>query len=344
MATQARTQTQTQTQTQTLTLPKLVSRSRFTIKHNNDPDDDGESPGSNSGSSPADDEDVGLLPCNEVVNVYAVFKILYRLRGNYHGANGQKYHMVKVAKQNPREAMKTLLDPVEYELHEKFFFNEDDDVLIPYVTSYPKPMKDDDWLFVRCKNNSLHIIPPSALVNNIAKQRYDHSRAPTKLTSKQLHTKQQQLSRLQSGKQLTTKKPMVKTKQELDKLYNFEREVNDSNRKIAILNDCHGIRTNECKEAFESSCNDQVKDPKVLKAVYDYGARALHKGDRTWEEICFETDSPVNTGANRSRVAATHRARTAMGAVAVASAASMSLEASPMSLGGKAKSKAKPKK
>lgn len=250
----SRTVTQTQTQTRA---PRTVTFN-YTLQHG-DPGDDGDDGSSpSSGNSGSANE---LFPCDKIVNVYASIPILYKMKGSYIAPNGRKYHVI-TPKTNVYSAIQETLDPEEFRIYEPLMFLEQTKLLIPYRKDKKVPLKGQEWLFVRCQNNSLHIVSPSDLVNNIiVKERYQYRKAP------------------------------IPKKQELNAKnhYVFERETINANRKIKAMLECNNVTTSECKEALQSSCDDELKDPGVLKTVYDLGYRTSKNPGRTWEEVCYDT-------------------------------------------------------
>lgn len=277
----SRTVTQTLTQTRT--------RAPSTLNFQLFPGDPG-SPGDDSDpSSPGDniDNEEILTPiCDKIVNVYASIPILYKMRGSYTGQNGIKYHVV-TSKQNINmyAIIQELLDPEEFRIYEPLLFLEQSKILIPYRKDKKTPTKGQEWLFVRCKNNILQIVHPSDLVNNIATARYKYRKAPEKI------------------------------KQEINEKthYVFEREKNEALQKIKKLDSCDNITSTECNEAFTSSCTNEVKEPYVLKAIYNLGKRVTGKADKTWEEVCNDTNPDVYTLNKPTRKISTRKSSQAGG-------------------------------
>jgi hypothetical protein len=266
----SRTITQTQTQTQTRA-PRTVTFN-YTL-HQGDPGDDGDgddgSPSSGNSGTPNE-----LFPCDKIVNVYASIPILYKMKGSYIAPNGRKYHVI-TPKTNVYSAIQETLDPEEFRIYEPLMFLEQNKLLIPYRKDKKVPLKGQEWLFVRCKNNSLHIVSPSDLVNNVlARERYQYRKAPI---AKKI--------------ELNEKNHFV-----------FERETKNTNRKIKALMECNQLNTSECKDVLQSSCDDETKDPGILKTVYDLGYRTSKNPGRTWEEVCYDTShaKPVKNTSRSS--------------------------------------------
>ena len=263
----------TTTQTQTLTRNPRTVQFNLTL-HNGDPDGDGDGSSSPGSGNHLDES----FPCDKVVNVYASIPILYKMKGSYMGANGKKYHVV-TPKGNIYSMIQDVLDPEEFRIYEPLIFLDKSKVLIPYRADKKIPSKGQEWLFVRCQNNSLHIIAPSDLVNNVAGQRYKYRKAS------------------------------AEKKQEMDKTnhYVFQREAQNAKRKIQKMLACDNTLQKDCKETLESSCEDEAKDPNVLKTIYDLGYRTTKNPGRTWEEVCYTNEIPTvaTSGRKSSRSSVT---------------------------------------
>lgn len=274
--------TQTITQSQSRLRDPRVTSVNYTL-FRGDPGDDGDDGGDDGddyGSAPSVSVN-DILPCDKIINVYASIPILYKLRGSYVGKNGKKYHII-APKDNIYGHIQNLLDPVEFKIYEPLLFLEQRHVLIPYRDDKKVPKKGQEWLFVRCKNNSLHIVAPSDLVNNVATDRYLYGRASP------------------SDKEVLAKKNN----------YAFEREKNNVYRKVKTLDSCDTKQTPLCKEVFVSSCSDETKDPELLKSIYQFGVRTSKDKNRTWEEVCVNDGMDVQVLQNKTLRKSASRSRT----------------------------------
>jgi len=246
-------QTITQTQTKTRQNNETIN---IRLTHHKKSSSPSSSPPSSSSASSQQLE--GILPCDKIVNIYTSIKILYKIRGSYTSPSGVKYHMI-IPTTNFLETMSDILDPVEFAIYEKIMFNGKA-ILLPYRKEKNVFKKGDTLLFVRCKNNSLHIVKPSDVPKSVALDRYNYEH------------------------KFTTKQETVNSRSH----HMFEREKLKVIRNMIDLFTCENAQSKFCKDALKTACEDETKDAKLLKEIYHYGVRNTKIPNRTWEEVCNE--------------------------------------------------------
>ena len=259
----------TQARTQTVVLSRPAARQthlsyRIMLKRR---DGDGSGPPSGPESNDIHSKTPisapGALACDDIAHIYASFRInsLRRAYGPYHIIGTKDAHA----------KMQELIDPAEFKVYEPLLF-DNKNLILPLIedVSIRKRLRVGvEILLVRCKNNSLHLIVPFKLRNTIAKARYQYETA-----------------------EKTAKEQIGKTNN-----YTFEREQRDITKHVRNLESCASKTNPSCATALDEICNSDSKYPHALKAVYKYGVSQTGKANRTWEEVCFDTN-PARSKSN----------------------------------------------
>lgn len=246
-----------------------------------------------------------VMPCDKVVNVYATFNVkmlkkTITLGGVIH------YLLSSPNNGKMRDTMKAVLDPAEWDIYKLHFFSRKNNLMVRADTATGArcaaifdTLKADrsvkspsvPILLVRCANGSLHLIHEDELKMSTARDRlkYQREKATNQKDPKngrpKESAKQRALNEIQHGNFL----------REEAKIALMKRGLKDTN--------CVGpVPSHECMGRFKDACEDEVRDPMVLREVYNFGQRVLgRKKEHTWEEMCDPDAASSSEGGRRRR-------------------------------------------
>ena len=257
MQNRARARTGINTQTVAAVLPVPSARSTHFYSYRlRPPSGDGSSSSPESGSSNSGHSNSAsdVLKCDQVAHVYGSFIVKKAAKDRSKPITRLDVGKLAIVK------LKTLLDPVEFNIYSKLMFDEGGYLVLPY-NKVDRLRADDVVYLVRCVNNSLHFILSKHLPDGVAKDRFTFEVA-----------RGEQKDKL--GKRAN---------------YAFERERREVDNQLQELKACKAIRApaTSCK-AFATLCNGQSKYTDALKALQKY----VGNNRKSWEETCFDAPLP----------------------------------------------------
>ena len=294
-----------------------ITETRPVVRFNFDPEGDDEPPSDDEGGEDTRDAS-GLLPCEKIIHVYGEFSIMSKVKGTLKGSDKSTYYLYKLKNVDAVIAMvKKSIDKNEFKIYEPYFFWNKTPSAEPVLMINKKQniQNGKQVIFVRCANNSLHMLPSVKLLkpqNIVALNRFASE------FSHEYYEKAKKMKASKSGRKgvswldsrvmkyamteheamnkavtASTSKTTKTTKASVAatvpppkgdardanamlRHLNFSREKRDAKNKVAILDACH-VPTSTCRSTLKEACNDSnMRYPEVINAIHNYGKRVTN--------------------------------------------------------------------